>query len=109
MEVLKENLALNGDVLLCADNFEERPIREGSLNCLGLHRLGLFAVGTDGVLRLFDIGGEEISIKYSLNLDITVSTFAFSYNFMKLTFGSPQVRILYYYVLIPIYTLFILL
>ncbi|KAK7108965.1 cilia- and flagella-associated protein 43-like isoform X2 [Littorina saxatilis] len=62
----------------------------GSLDCLGLHRLGLFAAGKDGILRLFDIRGEELRIISSHNLDTPVTSITFSYDYSSLALGSPQ-------------------
>lgn len=72
------------------DDDEDKIPGNGSLNSLGLHRAGLFAVGEDGVLRMFDISGEEVQVTQTLNLDAPITSLTFSFNYQAIAVGSSM-------------------
>ncbi|XP_076460305.1 cilia- and flagella-associated protein 43-like [Babylonia areolata] len=67
---------------------EEKLPGAGSLNCLGLHRTGLFTVGEDGVLRVFDVSGDEVQVTSTCNLDAPITSLTFSFNYLSVALGS---------------------
>ncbi|KAL8576297.1 hypothetical protein ACOMHN_006220 [Nucella lapillus] len=71
-----------------SDEDDNKISEAGSLNSLGLHRSGLFAVGEDGVLRVFDVSGEEVHVTGAYTLDTPITTLTFSFNYQAIAVGS---------------------
>ena len=66
-------------------------IREGTLNCLALHREGLFAGGDDGILRCLDVNHGVVQVSDSWNSGAAISSLGWSPGYTKLAIGSPKV------------------
>ncbi|XP_071090035.1 cilia- and flagella-associated protein 43-like isoform X1 [Haliotis cracherodii] len=77
-----------GDSQPIADELSAMVL-EGSLNCIALHRKGLYAVGTDGVLRRIETGGDEFKVAEQCNVGAPISSLAFSPNFSRMALCSP--------------------
>ncbi|XP_033633066.1 cilia- and flagella-associated protein 43-like isoform X1 [Asterias rubens] len=65
-------------------------IREGTLNCLALHREGLFAGGDDGILRCLDVNHGVVQVSDSWNSGAAISSLGWSPGYTKLAIGSPK-------------------
>ncbi|XP_062851720.1 cilia- and flagella-associated protein 43 [Trichomycterus rosablanca] len=57
-----------------SDDKEHLAMREGSFQSLALHNNGVFATGTDGVLRHLQIKGNQVEVVETLALEKPVST-----------------------------------
>ncbi|XP_005104481.2 cilia- and flagella-associated protein 43 [Aplysia californica] len=68
-------------------------LRPGSLQCIALHQAGLYAAGKDGVIRLLDVTGEEVSLQEEVNVDVPVSAISFNSKYQNLAWGSPEGKI----------------
>ncbi|XP_021355562.1 cilia- and flagella-associated protein 43-like isoform X2 [Mizuhopecten yessoensis] len=63
---------------------------EGSLDCIGLHRKGLYAAGQDGILRLINLKSDEFHIIEQSRVGFPVSSLAFSHSFRHMALGSTK-------------------
>ncbi|XP_022080763.1 cilia- and flagella-associated protein 43-like [Acanthaster planci] len=65
-------------------------IKEGTLNCLALHREGLFAGGEDGILRCLDVAHGVVQVLDSWSSGAAISSLCWSPSYSKLAIGSPK-------------------
>ncbi|CAH1784594.1 unnamed protein product [Owenia fusiformis] len=65
-------------------------IGDGSMDCMALHKDGLYIGGTDGTLRFVDISGDEMRFIESYPLGVAISTLGFNTLYNKLAIGSPR-------------------
>nr|KAG5714383.1 hypothetical protein BaRGS_018600 [Batillaria attramentaria] len=82
-------LARTSSNMSATDEEQDMSPRAGSLNCLGLHRAGLFAAGEDGILRQFNIGADEVKIIGTVKVNDPITALTFSYKYRGLALGSP--------------------
>ena len=68
---------------------------QGSVDCLALHKQGLYAAGMDGVLRKLEIRQERIKVSASHNLGLPVTSLDFNGMHNKLALGSSRVSCCY--------------
>lgn len=47
----------------------------------------------DGVLRRFDIHGEEVKMANAYNVDAPITSLTFSFNYLAIAMGSPMVSV----------------
>ena len=67
---------------------------EGSVNCLALHKKGLFAAGHDGVVRKLDLAEiikDNVKVVDVHALGVPVTSLTFNTLFNKLAVGSSRV------------------
>ncbi|KAK3771256.1 hypothetical protein RRG08_024335 [Elysia crispata] len=62
----------------------------GSLDCIACHANGLYAGGKDGVVRLLNIGSEEVSLIHKIDVQAPITSLAFSPNYQIIAWGSPE-------------------
>ena len=67
-------------------------ITKGSFNCLGLHKRGLYAAGTDGTIRLLDISGSKVREMDRNHISTSISMMTFNHSHDQLAIGSPAVN-----------------
>ena len=68
---------------------------EGSVNCLTLHKTGLYAAGEDGVLRHLEVTTEKVRVKQAYPVGAPISSLSFNAPHNKLGLGSYKVSELY--------------
>ena len=68
---------------------------EGSVNCLALHKSGLYAAGEDGVLRHLQVTTEKARVKQAYPVGAPISSLLFNAPHNKLGLGSYKVSQLY--------------
>lgn len=69
-------------------------ITEGSMNCLALHKDGLYAAGEDGVLRHLEVSPtDRVRILASYPISSPVSSLSFSSSFQNLALGVTKVSL----------------
>ncbi|XP_067656775.1 cilia- and flagella-associated protein 43-like isoform X1 [Haliotis asinina] len=78
-----------GDSQPIADELSAMVL-EGSVNCIALHRKGLYAVGTDGILRRIETSGDEFKVAEQCNIGVPISSLAFSHSFGRMALCSPK-------------------
>ena len=64
---------------------------EGSLNCLALHKKGLYAAGQDGVLRKIDVSQDKVRVVDSYAVGTPITSLSFNTLYSKLAIGSDLV------------------
>ncbi|KAK0070099.1 cilia- and flagella-associated protein 43 [Biomphalaria pfeifferi] len=69
---------------------DDLGLKPGSLDCLAFHSIGLYAAGKDGVIRLFDVSKDELSLIEEIKVNYPVTTLTFSTNYSSLAWGSPE-------------------
>ncbi|KAL3863237.1 hypothetical protein ACJMK2_005002 [Sinanodonta woodiana] len=62
---------------------------EGSLDCIKFHKRGLYAAGSDGVLRLIDTRSDEFNVIEQCNIGTCISSMSFSASYRHIAIGSP--------------------
>ena len=65
---------------------------EGAVNCLALHKDGLYAAGEDGTLRLIEMTGDHALVKASYMIGAPISAMSWNSPHTALTLGSTRVR-----------------
>ena len=68
---------------------------EGSLNCLALHKVGLFAGGQDGRLRKIEVSQNKVRVVDTYAVGSAITSLSFNTLFDKLAVGSDMVRFLW--------------
>ncbi|XP_053407637.1 cilia- and flagella-associated protein 43-like isoform X4 [Mercenaria mercenaria] len=63
---------------------------EGSVNCIGLHKRGLYCAGTDGTVRLVDVKSSDVNIIEKCHIGVPVTSMAFSPSYRHLVLGSSH-------------------
>ena len=64
---------------------------EGSVNCLNLHKSGLYAAGEDGVLRHLELTPEKLRVNQAYPVGAPISSLSFNGPHNKLCLGSYKV------------------
>ena len=72
----------------------ETLMTEGSLNCLALHKVGLFAGGQDGRLRKIEVSQNKVRVVDTYAVGSAITSLSFNTMFDKLAVGSDMVSIL---------------
>ncbi|XP_072041951.1 LOW QUALITY PROTEIN: cilia- and flagella-associated protein 43-like [Amphiura filiformis] len=65
-------------------------LKEGSINCLALHKHGLFAGGSDGYLRNLHVTKDVVQVADSWKSGSPISSLSWTTNFMRLAVGSTK-------------------
>lgn len=64
---------------------------EGAVNCIGLHKQGLFVAGDDGVLRHLEVSANTVKMIDSYQIGVSITSLSFNSSHYKLALGSPKV------------------
>ncbi|XP_064602614.1 cilia- and flagella-associated protein 43-like isoform X2 [Liolophura sinensis] len=63
---------------------------QGSLDCIQIHRRGLYTAGSDGLIRLVDLSTDSVNIIEQCNVGCAVNSIGFSRDYSRMVLGSPQ-------------------
>lgn len=65
-------------------------LKPGSLQTIALHQRGLYIGGKDGVIRLLDVSGDEVSILGEMKIGMPITSMCFNSKYQNLAWGSPE-------------------
>ena len=68
---------------------------DGSVNCMALHKNGLYAAGDDGVLRHLEVTADRLRVKQAYPVGVPISSLAFNGPHNRLGLGSYKVNVLF--------------
>ncbi|KAL4232016.1 Cilia- and flagella-associated protein 43 [Mactra antiquata] len=63
---------------------------DGSVDCISLHKGGLYCAGQDGTLRLVDIKSRDVSVLEKCNIGVPVTSLSFSPSYRRVAIGSSN-------------------
>ena len=66
---------------------------DGSVNCMALHKHGLYTAGEDGVLRHLEVTADRVRVKHAYPVGVPISSLAFNGLHNRLGLGSYKVKI----------------
>ncbi|XP_052225547.1 cilia- and flagella-associated protein 43-like isoform X5 [Dreissena polymorpha] len=76
------------DIQMTADDDLDKLMVEESVDCIGLHKRGLYCAGRDGVLRLVDVKSRDVSVLEVCKIGVPVTSMAFSASYRHMVLGS---------------------
>lgn len=74
-----------------AGSLSQTSLQEGSLRCLALHKMGLYAAGDDGTIRLLEVSNDGVKLLESVKLGCPVTSLQFNTSHHHLAVGSSKV------------------
>ncbi|XP_060599927.1 cilia- and flagella-associated protein 43-like [Ruditapes philippinarum] len=63
---------------------------DGSINCVGLHKRGLYCAGMDGTLRLVDVKSSNVHVIEKCHVGVPISSMTFSPSYRHVILGSTR-------------------
>lgn len=63
---------------------------DGSVNCIGIHKRGLYCAGQDGTLRLVDVKSADVNVIEKCHIGVPVSSLTFSPSYRHMMLGSTH-------------------
>ncbi|KAM7447734.1 Cilia- and flagella-associated protein 43 [Porites harrisoni] len=87
MDEVKDEAADNEEKPKTADVVDVGP---GSVDCLALHKKGLYVAGQNGLLRCLDVSSSELKIVEQIDVGCAVSSLMWSPNYRTMALGSPK-------------------
>ncbi|CAH1259175.1 CFAP43 [Branchiostoma lanceolatum] len=84
-EVAEETKLQRGDSV-----FLPEGLREGSLNCITLHKNGLYAGGEDGTLRLISLASKDGHLSDVCRVSSPITSLGFSADYQHLAVGTSR-------------------
>ncbi|XP_052771525.1 cilia- and flagella-associated protein 43-like isoform X3 [Mya arenaria] len=65
-------------------------ILDGSVDCIGLHKRGLYCAGKDGTIRLVDVKSSDVSVIEQCNMGVPITSMSFSPSYRRIALGSSH-------------------
>ena len=66
---------------------------EGTMNCIALHKKGLFAAGDNGTLRQLEVSSNGVKLIDTYPVGVAITSMCFNSSHYKLALGSSKVLI----------------